>query len=646
MLNNLSRTVVRSIAVAAAVALAFGSTATPVRAADLDPIPTPDFTVVAAWADTTAATETDYVLVKDAAGLHRFAGNSWTAVNLPASVACADAGCSNVSIGRVSGAGVASVLSGQNVALYNLRTNAADSGSGLVLPADAEQVSANATLVVYQAGGSWFSWAYGDADPVAIPAYEVPITVIAGADSTDEVYGSNDADRLTVVGASNPCTDDACTTRDATQVVVAHPGDAPAELRTIGEVAKLEAFDAAGGLVLTKISYRADQDYPNGASGLWVTHLRSEPAWAVAQDVTLGSLVSFTPNGVLTGTTDDVFTWFPISLDSEGTGALSFAGPETLDTTGYTGLAFVANQSSGTPVTKYTDSAGVVGLARVSVDAKHGASLVEITHLVVDGTQPRISGKTVFGETLSADAGTWAPADAALTYQWYAGGVAIADATGSNYTLTAAEIGKLITVTVTGAKTGYVSDVETSEATLAVTDIAPGTVAISGTAAVGQALSTTLTGWPAGATFAYQWQRGTTVVGTGATYTVAAADAGSQLTVTVTATLTGHSKLVATSAGVNIAAAGKQFAAAPRPVILGSARVGGVLVALPGLWRPVPVKLSIQWYRGGVAIAGATKVIYRPTQADRGSRITVALTGSKSGYVPTTKVSAPTGTIR
>jgi hypothetical protein len=637
---------VRSIALAAVTALVFGSTATPARAVDLDPTPTPDFTVMAAWADPTVASETDYVLVRDAAGLHRLADDTWTAVNLPASVACADAACSNVSIGRVSGAGVASVLSGHNVALYNLKTNAAGSGSGLVLPADAEQISANATLVVYRIAGSWFSWTYGEGQAVAIPAYEVPITVIAGADNTDKVYGGNDADRLTVVGASNPCTDDACTAGDATQVDVAHPGDAPSELRVIRNVAKLDAFEVAGGLVLTKISYPADQGYPNGVSALGVAHLRSEPSWVVAPDATLGSLAGFTPNGILTGTTDGAFTWFPISVDSDGTGDLSFAGPEPLDTTGYTGLAFVANQSSGTPVTKYTDSAGVVGLARVSVDGETGASLTEITHLVVEGTQPTISGKTVFGETLSADAGTWAPADAALTYQWYAGGVAIANATASNYTLTAAEIGKSITVTVTGVKAGYATDVETSEPTSAVTDIAPGTVAISGTAAVGQVLSTTLAGWPAGATFAYQWLRGTTVVSTGTTYTVVAADAGSQLTVTVTATITGHSKLVATSAGMNIAPAGKQFAAAPRPVILGSTRVGGALVVLPGLWRPVPAKLTVQWYRGGVPIAGATKVIYRPTRADRGSRITVAVTGSKSGYVTTTKVSAPTGAIR
>jgi prepilin-type N-terminal cleavage/methylation domain-containing protein len=75
-----------------------------------------------------------------------------------------------------------------------------------------------------------------------------------------------------------------------------------------------------------------------------------------------------------------------------------------------------------------------------------------------------ISGTTTQGSTLTAGART--PAAATVTYQWKKDGVAISGATGSTYTLTAAEVGGTITVTATGTG-GYTGSV-TSTATAVV----------------------------------------------------------------------------------------------------------------------------------------------------------------------------------
>lgn len=62
---------------------------------------------------------------------------------------------------------------------------------------------------------------------------------------------------------------------------------------------------------------------------------------------------------------------------------------------------------------------------------------------------PAITGTAEVGELLTSSTGTFT-GDAVITYayQWYAGGVAIAGATASTFTLTSTQLGKVITVRV------------------------------------------------------------------------------------------------------------------------------------------------------------------------------------------------------
>ena len=77
---------------------------------------------------------------------------------------------------------------------------------------------------------------------------------------------------------------------------------------------------------------------------------------------------------------------------------------------------------------------------------------------------PTITGTTQVGATLTANAGTWGPAPVALTYQWSVGGTAVAGATGTTYTAGVADVGKTVTVAVTGTKAGYTAATKTSTA--------------------------------------------------------------------------------------------------------------------------------------------------------------------------------------
>ncbi|MDR0886037.1 MAG: hypothetical protein LBN22_06735 [Clostridiales Family XIII bacterium] len=86
---------------------------------------------------------------------------------------------------------------------------------------------------------------------------------------------------------------------------------------------------------------------------------------------------------------------------------------------------------------------------------------------------------------------------------------------------------------------------------------------------------------------------------------------------------------------------GATFAEASEPTIRGVAQVRETLTAYPGTWSPTPT-YEYQWYAEDVAIARATNQTYQVKTMDVGKRITVKVTGRKSGYTAMTKTSAPT----
>lgn len=161
---------------------------------------------------------------------------------------------------------------------------------------------------------------------------------------------------------------------------------------------------------------------------------------------------------------------------------------------------------------------------------------------------PKISGKPVVGEKLTATAGTWSPGPVGLAYQWIRDGKVIGGATASTYTAQAADVDAALTVSITGTRAGYNTVTKTSDATDAV---AKGTLlaknpTISGTRKVGKTLTAAPGTWsPSGVALTYQWYRGSAKIAdaTGRTHKLVKADKGKKISVRVRGTLAGYTTL-------------------------------------------------------------------------------------------------------
>jgi hypothetical protein len=173
--------------------------------------------------------------------------------------------------------------------------------------------------------------------------------------------------------------------------------------------------------------------------------------------------------------------------------------------------------------------------------------------------------------------------------------------------------------------------------------------AITGTAAVGSALTASPGSWSGTPTptVAYQWQRCTTsslsscaaISGaTAGTYTVQSADAGDYLDVVATAT---NSAGVASAPSAESAQVPVSTTSAPAntalPAVSGTAKDGGTLTASTGTWsgNPAP-SYSYQWERCSTscaAISGATGSTYAVQLADAGYRLAVVVTAASSGSI-------------
>ncbi len=116
------------------------------------------------------------------------------------------------------------------------------------------------------------------------------------------------------------------------------------------------------------------------------------------------------------------------------------------------------------------------------------------------------------------------------------------------------------------------------------------------------------------------------------------------MTVAVTGWLNGTATITTTSSPTVAVAPGTL--SAKTPMISGKAKVGKTLKAKPGSWGPAPVTLRYQWYANGKKIAKATKSSYTIAKRYKGKKITVKVTGSKSGYSTVTKKSKATNSVR
>jgi surface antigen len=228
----------------------------------------------------------------------------------------------------------------------------------------------------------------------------------------------------------------------------------------------------------------------------------------------------------------------------------------------FSGAAAVDGATGSTYVTRSAD-AGRSLAVRVTA-SRYGFSSATATSAptaaVAAGTltrtaAPTIGGTPRVGASLTASPGSWSPA-ATPSYQWYAGGTAVAGATSQTFAPTARQRGQTIRVRVTARRAGYASRTATSASTAAV---GTGRISltsrprITGTPAVGTVLSVSPgTASPTGAAVKYQWLRdGAAIPGaTARTRKLTSGDVGRRLSATVTYKASGYSSLTATTPSV------------------------------------------------------------------------------------------------
>ena len=287
----------------------------------------------------------------------------------------------------------------------------------------------------------------------------------------------------------------------------------------------------------------------------------------------------------------------------------------------------------------------VSGVRGADTVVRSSSATAPVATIPLTATKPAISGSAIVGSTLTAKPGTWTVSGVKFSYQWYRNGAAIRGATQATMKLGAADAGRTISVRVTGTKPGYTAAASTSAKTAQVLrTFSASQPKIGGTVKVGSTVSATVGTWkPKASKVTYQWNRnGSAIRGaTQAKYRITSADAGRKLTVTVRGMKSGYAAAAKTSAAKSV----PRVLQAGTATVSGSAKVGSTLRAGAGAWGPKPVTLKFQWKRSGKNISGATKSTYRVAAGDRGHRISVTVTGSKSGYTTASRTSGQTGKV-
>lgn len=217
---------------------------------------------------------------------------------------------------------------------------------------------------------------------------------------------------------------------------------------------------------------------------------------------------------------------------------------------------------------------------------------------------------------------------AQVTWQWYRDGEAIRGATGSSYKVTGADLGCTLSVAATGKGKYYGSS--GAEAAAITRQKISTPVLTSPSPAAGDAISVRV--GPDGVTAEYQWYRaGIPIEGAqGASYIVAAGDAGSRLICVVTGTgcWTGTYTLSASVRPTIPVGTLRSVTLSIDAPTVGSRVSAAVTISGSAAGRTVPAQaVTWQWYRDGEAIRGAVTDTYRVTGADIGHTLSVTAAG-------------------
>ncbi len=308
----------------------------------------------------------------------------------------------------------------------------------------------------------------------------------------------------------------------------------------------------------------------------------------------------------------------------------------------------------------------------VNVDGRTSATSSatgQVLHPPVNLTVPPAPSGTVQDTyALTAGPGTWDTPGASFTYAWLrcpADASQISSdctqiATGSQYVLTASDIGHPIGVSVTAVSSGGISDTVSSTLSASVSgrplqNVTP--PSISGNPQIPNTLSANPGQWSVPLTsITYTWLRcaadGTSgcapaAAGTGQ-FTLSAQDSGRTIVLVANAASPGR------NAGAQSAPLTVQAQPLPQPSVTpsvsGAAVRDGTLTLSPGSWTNSPTSVTYRWQRcnpTGAAcqdIPGQVALTYQLTKADEGSDITAVVTASNTSG-PAQATARPIGPV-
>ena len=246
---------------------------------------------------------------------------------------------------------------------------------------------------------------------------------------------------------------------------------------------------------------------------------------------------------------------------------------------------------------------------------------------------PTVSGSGRALDDLTAITGTWLPEPVALTYQSYLDGTAIPGATAATYRTVATQVGKQVTVHVTGRKAGYLTVTRQSPG-ITVTQRAfaqaPDPV-IQGSGFAGDQLTAVAGTWDPVISPSYQWfADGVAISGAmGSAYRPTEAQAGQQIHVVTTGTSPGYATTLRHSAPITVNL--RQLVGA-KPDILGEPYVGLPVTADAGVWQPAGTNIRYRWLANGEPIASATGRSLTLTEKQRGTKLSVEITASLANH--------------
>ena len=330
-----------------------------------------------------------------------------------------------------------------------------------------------------------------------------------------------------------------------------------------------------------------------------------------------------------------------------------------------------ANTDVGNTLAVLVSASNAAGSASANSYATVAVTTAEPLTAPVSTNAPSIIGVAQAGETLYADRGSWSSAaPPSYAYQWLhcdaQGGtcIAIPDATGQTYQLSAADTNDTIEVSVTATNSAG-STSATSSITGVVAAAAPVNIvapAISGTPAVGQALSVSTGTWASQLplTYTYQWEScdptGVTCVivpgATSSSYTLTVEDATSTLAVVVSASSTsGTSSYIAALGNLITGGTTTGPVLQTAPSITGAAQDDQTLTADPGTWSDSgPITYAYQWESCDAqgencsAVPGDTTPTYTTSDVDVGNTVEVVVTATAADG-STQAASSPTAAI-